>query len=204
MNKMTILAVMLVIATLAANARPGMANDEKETIAWVATHSAKECAMDNDSDAAAVRYLQQEFKMINGNSYIPRDVNLGGLDYEFFLYFKTDSTGHEPQLRLYIQYCADDPLHYYEILFFIDCQEYLFKPCKPKLTTLKGRYYLETSDTEVTVADKQLIDALMDNHGIVLKFKGAGGMGHVIPLTDRQCQGFINSIEFYRRMGGKL
>ena len=204
MKKMTILAVMLVIVILVGHSQLGMAKDEKKAIAWAGTHSAKEYTMHNDSDAIAIRHLKQEFKVINGNSYMPRGLNLGGLNYEFFLYFVTDSMGQDPQLRLYIQYCADDPLHYYEIIFFIDDQEYQFTPNKPTLTKLKRFYYLETSDTEVKESDKKLLDALMNNNGIILKFKGAGGMGHVIPLTDRQCQDFVKSIKLYRLMGGRL
>ena len=167
---------------------------------------AQNMPLDNDSslyNESLHNELLQQFTIADG-CYMPRNLHLGELYNEFFLYFSTDSTGMEPHLRLYIQYCADDPLHYYEIIFIIDSNEYPFTPVKPTLTKLKRHYYLETSDTELFEENKKLIEALANNHGIVIKLKGAGGMGHVIPLTDEQCVSFTQVIKYYHIVGGKL
>ncbi len=143
---------------------------------------------------------------VKDNHFMPKDVLLGNKEYQFFLHFTIDSCGTANHIMLYIQYCADEPLHYYEAIFIINGNNYsiLTNPSHIKPLQGKKRYYLEISDTEIREQDKELLDALVHNHGVTLKLKGADGFTHVIPLDEKFCKGFSRSIMAYRNLGGSL
>lgn len=154
--------------------------------------------------SSSIEALLEEFKEDNEGRYMPHDVALGGLECQFFLYFLRDTTGKATQLHFYIQYCADDPLRYREMFFIIDGTAHHFVPAMSDLKRLKGRYYMETSDTRLQEADDALLDSLLECRELTIKLCGIDGMGHVIPLHSWQREDFVKTIQLYRLMGGKL
>jgi hypothetical protein len=146
--------------------------------------------------------LNQQFTVVNG-CYTPRDVHIGVLECEYYLYFMIDSTGTPTQLLLHVQYCADDPLEYVAISFRANDGEYRFATNRPTLKRVKRRYFYETSDTELREDDRALIDALLTGDEVTVRLQGKE-MAHVMPLSPRQCENFKRTITLYRRMGGRL
>ncbi|MCQ2289259.1 MAG: hypothetical protein MJZ74_09200 [Muribaculaceae bacterium] len=105
-------------------------------------------------------------------------------------------------LKLRVQYYADDPLNYVDLLFTIDGFEYKFHPAKPSRGKVGGRMYWEQSEDVLTAEDKNLVYALAHCHWARLKFKGSDGMTHSKMLTQKQINAFGAALELYRALGG--
>lgn len=146
--------------------------------------------------------LTRQFTVVDG-CYTPRDVHIGALECEYFLYFKIDSTGTPAQLLLHVQYCADDPLEYVAITFRANGGEYRLTTSHPIRERVKRRYFFETSDTELHEGDRAMIDDLLAGDEVTVKLHGKG-MSHVMRLEPRQCENFKRTITLYRHMGGRL
>jgi hypothetical protein len=147
--------------------------------------------------------LSRHFDTQDGTC-MPRDVRVGELCCEYFLYFMTDSTDRATRLVLHVQYCADDPLRYRDVAFIVDGDEYHITTARAGLKRFKRRYYMEVSDTPLDSSDTPLLNALLDGDNITVRLTGAGGMGHVMRLEPRQCDNIKRAIALYRLQGGQL
>lgn len=135
---------------------------------------------------------------------IPKNVAFANNRNDVFFYFNKDGDKVGP-LRLCVQYYADDPLKYNELVFTIDGFDYSFKPSNIKRGKGSGIMIWENSDDALTAADRDLVYALAHSEYYVqLKLCGAGGMNHVKRLTDEQKQAFYNVLQLYRLQGGKF
>ena len=168
----------------------------------VLPHSAVAQLPVTDTDST-VEALSQHFDIQDG-TYMPRDVRMGQLHCEYFLYFMTDTAGQATQLLLHVQYCADDPLRYREVAFIIGGEMYHIKTRQPGLKRFKRRYYMEVSDTPLDRGDTPLLDALLAGDEVTVRLTGADGMGHVMRLEPRQCININRAIKLFRLLGGML
>lgn len=153
--------------------------------------------------AGTIDDLSQHF-VIQDGAYKPRDVRVGQLCCEYFLYFLTDTAGQATQLLLHVQYCADDPLRYREVAFIIGGEMYHIKTRQPGLKRFKRRYYMEVSDTPLDSGDTPLLDALLAGDEVTVRLTGADGMGHVMRLEPPQCININRAINLFRLLGGML
>lgn len=147
--------------------------------------------------------LSEHF-VIQDGTYMPRDVRVGQLHCEYFLYFMTDTADHATRLLLHVQYCADDPLHYKELTFIIGGDEYHIKTKWPGLKRFKPRYYMEVSDTPLDSGVTPLLNAFLTGDDVTVKLTGSDGMSHVMRLEPRQCVNINRAIKLYRLLGGSL
>ena len=107
-------------------------------------------------------------------------------------------------LRLRVQYCADDPLDFDQLIFTIDGYDYLFYPSNIQRGTMDQGLYWELSDDELQPAYKDLVYALAHSNWIALKLVSTRGINHVKMLTDGQRADFTSTLDFYRLLGGNL
>ena len=107
-------------------------------------------------------------------------------------------------LRLRVQYCADDPLDFDQLIFTIDGYDYLFYPSNIQRGTMDEGLYWELSDDELQPAYKDLVYALAHSNWIALKLVSTRGINHVKMLTDGQRADFTSTLDFYRLLGGNL
>jgi hypothetical protein len=147
--------------------------------------------------------LNQQFTVVNG-CYTPRDVHIGVLECEYYLYFMIDSTGTPTQLLLHVQYCADDPLDFDQLLFTIDGYNYPYYPVNHQSGTLDGGLYWEMSDDVLQPAYKDLVYALAHGHWVAIKFMSTRGIHHVKMLTEGQIEDFSHALDLYRLVGGEI
>ena len=107
-------------------------------------------------------------------------------------------------LRLRVQYCADDPLDFDQIIFTIDGFDYPFYPKVTERNTLPGGLYSEWSDDVLKAAYKDLVYALAHSNWVAVKLMSTRGIHHVKMLTDGQRTDFANTLDLYRLLGGEL
>lgn len=107
-------------------------------------------------------------------------------------------------LRLCVQYCADDPLNYDQLVFSVDGFDYVFYPMDPQRGKADGGLYWEMSDDVLRPAYKDLVYALAHSHWVVLKLVGESGISHVKMLSDGQRDDFANTLALYRLLAGTI
>ena len=166
--------------------------EEPKRLVWV-----------DDSIAETVIGLQDSFKVNNG-MIMPRDVTTDNTENAIYFYFTERADGTADQLRLRVQYYADDPLRFEKLHFIIDGFDYYFTPTNIKRGKGKGIMIWENSDDPLTTADKDLAYALTHCKWCQLKIMGAGGMQHVKMISDSQFNDFYNTLQMFRLKGGKL
>ena len=121
----------------------------------------------------------------------------------YFVFAMSEDSLPEP-LRLRVQYCADDPLDFDQLIFTIDGFDYPFYPANHEQGTLDGDLYWECSDDVLQPAHKDLVYALAHSNWVALKLMSTRGIHHVKMLTDGQRTDFAHTLDLYRLMGGKL
>ena len=107
-------------------------------------------------------------------------------------------------LRLRVQYCADDPLDFDQLIFTIDGFDYQFYPSETERGTLDGELYWEMSDDVLKPGYKDLVYALAHSNWVALKLMSTRGIHHVKMLTDGQRADFANTLDFFRLLGGQI
>ena len=107
-------------------------------------------------------------------------------------------------LRMCVQYCADDPLDFDQLVFTIDGYDYPFYPANHQSGTLDGGLYWESSDEVLQPAYKDLVYALAHSNWVALKLMSTRGIHHVKMLTDGQREDFTHTLDLYRLLGGEL
>lgn len=130
-------------------------------------------------------------------------VNRSKTNNEVYFVFAFEDSVAGP-LRLCVQYCADDPLHFDQLTFNIDGYDYMFFPMDPQRGEADGGLYWELSDDVLRPAYKDLVYALAHSHWVVLKLVGESGISHVKMLTDGQRDDFANVLALYRLLGGTI
>lgn len=133
------------------------------------------------------------------SKYVKRDKTSNEVYFAFS--FQDSVAG---PLRLCVQYCADDPLHYDQLTFSVDGFDYVFYPAEPQYGEADGGLYWEMSDDVLRPAYKDLVYALAHSHWVILKLTGSRGISHVKMLTDGQRDDFANTLTLYRLLGGEL
>ena len=107
-------------------------------------------------------------------------------------------------LRLRVQYCADDPLDFDQLVFTIDGYDYMFYPSNLQHGTLDGGLYWEISDDELKPGYRDLVYALAHSNWVALKLMSTRGINHVKMLTDGQRADFANTLDFFLLLGVNL
>jgi len=157
-----------------------------------------------DEPVTATRDQLEPFFDITATRCLPRGIGLDTASNEAFFYFDLDANGHASgPLRLRVQYCADDPLDFDELVFNVDGHDYVFFPRDMRQGTI-GKMYWQTSDDDLRAVDRDLAYALSHSHWMMLKLKGSNGISHVKMLTDSQRDDFARALQFYRLLGGSL
>lgn len=141
---------------------------------------------------------------VSGGRYMPRAVLMENTENEFFAYFTENADGTVNPLRLRVQYYADDPLNFYELMIIADGWEYHFKPASTQRGKGSGRMIWENCDEPLKMADRDMIYALSHCHWARMYLLGAGGMQHIKLLTDKQLKDFSNILNLYLLKGGKI
>lgn len=133
---------------------------------------------------------------------IPKGVSTSNESNEVYFAFQANGDRAMSPLYLCINYFADDPLNYNDMVFLIDGFEYYFRAESPSRGKLGARMYWEQSCDELSTIDKDLVYALSHCHWARISLKGADGIDHVKLLNKKQLEDFTHSLELYRSMGG--
>ena len=107
-------------------------------------------------------------------------------------------------LRLCVQYCADDPLDFDQIIFTIDGYDYPYYPSNHESGTIDGGLYWESSDDMLQPPYRDLVYALAHSHWVAIKLMSTRGIHHVKMLSDGQRADFASTLDLYRLLGGTL
>ena len=132
--------------------------------------------------------------------YVSRDK----ISNEFYLAFTIGEDSLPGPLRLCVQYCADDPLDFDQILFTIDGYDYPYYPGQTQRGTLDGGLYWEWSDDVLRMPYRDLVYALAHSHWVAVKLMSTRGIHHVKMLTDGQRDDFAHTLDLYRLLGGTI
>lgn len=145
-------------------------------------------------------------KVVSGyNSILPKNAVVDNTTNDIYLYFTEDGQGNPGALRLRVQYYADDPLNYNDMVFQIDGFEYKFRPVNIKRGKGDGIMIWEQSDDELKTADKDLVYALSHcQYWAQLKLHGDDGMNHVKLISKEQIEDFSRTVKLYLLRGGSF
>lgn len=118
-----------------------------------------------------------------------------------YLYFATKNN-IPGNLRLCIQYHADDWLFFKKVSFSIDGKAYDYIPLKTETDCGNGGRIWEWSDEAITESnDKQLVKALANAKSAKMKFIGRQ-YHNIKTLSKQQIEDIKRTIELYHAMGG--
>lgn len=156
-----------------------------------------------ESENELLMQLNKERVQAGVVRYMPKGVTMSKTENAFFAYFITDGARVEP-LRLRVQYYADDPLQFNDILFTIDGFEYRYRAVSPQRGKGTGRMIWELSDQEVSASEKDLLYALSHAHWVKMYLVGSDGTKHVKLLTETQIRDFYLVLQLYRLLGGRI
>ena len=170
---------------------------------YVEPEAPKAFAWVDDSITVTIDELLPYFAISNGR-YTPRGVSFDNSDNEFFVYFEESPEGIVGPLHLRVQYYADDPLYFNELMVIVEGWEYHFTPATTPQRGKSGKFYWENSDEPLKATDKDFIYALAHGSWAYLHLLGAGGMDHITPLTEKQLQDFQRTLALYRLKGGVI
>lgn len=166
--------------------------EEPQRMTWV-----------DDSIAETQDELMQYLKVSSG-WVMPRSVTTDNTENAIFFYFTERPDGTPDQLRIRVQYYADDPLRFQQLHFIIDGFDYYFKPSNFNRGKGKGVMIWENSDDPLTEDDKDLAYALAHCQWTQLKLIGSDGMMHNKMMSDSQLKDFYRVLQLYRLKGGEF
>lgn len=153
---------------------------------------------------STIDQLMPGFTVDESGDCYSRYVSREKLSNEVFFVFAMNEDSVPEALRLRVQYCADDPLDFDQLIFTIDGFDYPFYPGNHEQGTLDGGYYWECSDDVLQPVHKDLVYALAHSNWVALKLMSTRGIHHVKMLTDGQRTDFAHTLDLYRLLGGKL
>ena len=120
----------------------------------------------------------------------------------FYTYFCTDKDGKPQNLRLVIQYFADDWLFIKNYTFLIDGEVYNFTPANVETDNNANIWeWTDTSATEYEV--KQILKAMRNAKEVKVRFNGRQYQKDKT-LTAAQIKAVTQPIEYYEAMGGEF
>ncbi len=125
----------------------------------------------------------------------PEYINRNGI----YCYFQT-KYGVAENLRLRIQYCADNWLFFKKIQFAIDGIAYEYVPEKVEYDNDGGEIW-EWSDENVLI-QRSIVNALANGKNAKMKFVGRQ-YDKIIRINKRQLIDIKRTIDLYEAMGGK-
>lgn len=134
------------------------------------------------------------------SKYVSRDT----ISNEVYFTFSLNEDSVPGPLRLRVQYCADDPLDFDQLVFTIDGFDYPFYPTNHNYGAWSGDLFWEMSDDVLQPAYKDLVYALAHSNWVALKLMSTRGIHHVKMLTDGQRADFAHTLDLYRLLGGTL
>lgn len=144
-------------------------------------------------------------KVSGEKSILPVKTIIDNTENDVFLYFTEDAQSQPLNLRLRIQYYADDPLNYVSMVFTIDGFDYKFIPTNIHRGKGEGIMIWENSDDELKVGDKDLVYALTHcQYWAQVKLHGDDGMTHVKLLTKDQLEAMKRTLQLYLLRGGSF
>ena len=153
---------------------------------------------------ATLDQLMPSFTVDETGDCYSRYVSRDKLSNEVYFTFTMNEDSVPGPLRLHVQYCADDPLDFDQLIFTIDGFNYPFYPSDHEHGTLDGGLYWECSDDVLKPVHKDLVYALAHSNLVALKLMSTRGIHHVKMLTDGQRADFAHTLDLYRLLGGKL
>jgi hypothetical protein len=153
---------------------------------------------------ATLDQLMPSFTVDETGDCYSRYVSRDKLSNEVYFTFTMNEDSVPGPLRLHVQYCADDPLDFDQLIFTIDGFNYPFYPSDHEHGTLDGGLYWECSDDVLKPVHKDLVYALAHSNWVALKLMSTRGIHHVKMLTDGQRADFAHTLDLYRLLGGKL
>ena len=153
---------------------------------------------------ATLDQLMPSFTVDETGDCYSRYVSRDKLSNEVYFTFTMNEDSVPGPLRLHVQYCADDPLDFDQLIFTIDGFNYPFYPSDHEHGTLDGGLYWESSDDVLKPVHKDLVYALAHSNWVALKLMSTRGIHHVKMLTDGQRADFAHTLDLYRLLGGKL
>ena len=131
--------------------------------------------------------------------FTPRGTTMSQSENAIYFYFIENGP-----LRLRVQYFADDPLNFNEMVFTIDGFEYRYRPDSTRRGRQGTRFYWETSDEPLSGGDRDLAYALAHCHWARVRLLGANGIDHVKMFTTAQLESFARTLQLYRLKGGDI
>lgn len=159
-------------------------------------------------DSAKIKELLPFFKISKDKFspegltwYEPKDapqyVNYNGI----YCYFAKNTQGRPYNLRLKIQYAADEWLFIKTIYFAIGDKAYRYIPDNVETDNGNGRIW-EWSDQTFNPNIKEIIDALITVPSAEMKLNGSQYY-NIKKITNKQIQSIKRTIDLYKAMGGK-
>jgi len=153
---------------------------------------------------STIDQLMPDFTVDDNGDCFSRFVSREKTANEVYFTFNVDVDSLPGPLRLHIQYCADDPLDFDQVIFTVDGYDYHFYPANPERGTLPDELYWESSDDVVNVSYRDLVYALAHSNWVIIKMVSTRGIHHVKMLTDGQRTDFAHTLDLYRLLGGEI
>lgn len=127
----------------------------------------------------------------------PQYVNRNGI----YCYFQTIN-GVPSNLRFRIQYCANKWLFFNKVQFSIDGNAYEYIPNDTETDNGDGGMIWEWFDENLSVKDKNLIEAIANAKNAKMKFIGRQYYD-IRTISQQQILDIKRTLDLYRAMGGK-
>jgi len=162
---------------------------------------ARRMTWQDDPIDATREELMPHFVVIDGE-YLPVGIDKDSKRANAVYFYFDISDGVLQPLHLRVQYYADDPLNYDQLIFTIDGHDYTFFPENLQRGKLSDEMYWENSDDPLHTQDKDLVYALAHSHWVLFKLQGTDGIKHVFLLDDEQRSAFARTLALYRLIGG--
>jgi hypothetical protein len=159
-------------------------------------------------DTAKIKDLETHFRIkkdefSNGNKkwYKPKNAPIYTNANGIYCYFQIEN-GMPGNLRLRLQYYADDWLFFKKVQFSIDDKAYNYIPLETETDSGDGGYIWEWFDQSVDESDKELLHALANAKSAKMKLIGRQYYD-IRTISHEQISSFKRTLDLYEAMGGK-
>jgi hypothetical protein len=147
------------------------------------------------------RRKKDEFSSSNKVWYEPKSspqyTNRNGI----YCYFQTED-GMPSNLRLRLQYYADDWLFFGKVQFSIDGKAYEYIPSDTETDSGNGGYIWEWSDEALSQVDREMIYALVNAKSAKMKLIGRQYFD-IKTITSEQIASIKRTLQLYHALGGQ-
>jgi len=142
--------------------------------------------------------FSREGKMWYKPKSAPQYTNRNGL----YCYFQTEN-GIPSNLRLRLQYYADEWLFFGKVQFSIDGKAYEYIPKDTETDSGNGGYIWEWSDEALSQSDREMIYALANAKSAKMKLIGRQYYD-IKTITSEQINSIKRTLELYQALGGQF